>query len=256
MRIILIGSGNVATVLGRKLLVAGHSIAQVYSRESIHAGRLAEELGAAAVSNPAQIISDGDIYILAIADDELYKAKGWMEPSDNLVVHTAGSVSMEILKDISDNYGVLYPLQSLRKEDVVNEIPFLIDGSTGYNKEIIVELAQSISENVRFADDDARFKWHLAAVIANNFSNHLYALTEQYCQKEGVDFSVLYPLIREGALRLERHSPFQIQTGPAIRGDDRTIQKHLDLLKRHPELFKMYELFTHSIISSKKRILP
>ena len=89
------------------------------------------------------------------------------------------------------------------------------------------------------------------AVMVNNFTNHLYALIEKYCKDEGLDFYLLLPLIQETAARLEDASPSKTQTGPAIRGDDATIEKHLDLLNKYPQLKKIYELFTESISQSR-----
>jgi hypothetical protein len=90
-------------------------------------------------------------------------------------------------------------------------------------------------------------KLHLAAVFCNNFVNHLYTLTEQYCHREGIEFRLLLPLIKETAVRLEEVSPSQSQTGPAVRNDRVTIDKHLKMLENHPQLQKMYTLLTDSI---------
>lgn len=252
MRIVLIGSGNVATVLGRRLLAAGHVIVQVYSRNPLHAAVLASELGALPVSTIPAIAKDADIHILAIADDELYALKDWLFTAGRLAVHTAGSVSKDVLKDIAADYGVFYPLQTLRREtEVMYDIPFLIDGNTEDTRQELFTLARSISDNVQYADDTARKKLHLAAVMVNNFSNHLYALTEAYCKSEGADFKMLQPLISEGALRIRHYSPAQLQTGPAIRNDNITIGKHRELLQRYPALLKIYDQFTDSIRKNK-----
>jgi hypothetical protein len=94
-------------------------------------------------------------------------------------------------------------------------------------------------------------KLHLAAVFCNNFVNHIYVLTEDYCKKETIDFKLLLPLIKETAERLEDISPSQSQTGPAIRNDRPTIEKHLALLQNHPQLQKIYSIFTESIYNNR-----
>ena len=109
-------------------------------------------------------------------------------------------------------------------------------------------MANSISpQHVIQAGDDTRLKLHVAAVFVNNFTNHLYALAEDYCKKEGIDFKELFPLIEETASRLKTISPSKLQTGPAIRNDEETIQKHLVLLASHPQMKKVYEFLTASI---------
>jgi predicted short-subunit dehydrogenase-like oxidoreductase (DUF2520 family) len=127
-------------------------------------------------------------------------------------------------------------------------VPVFFDGSDDIAKKKLEELARSISgDNVTEAGDDARLKLHVAAVVVSNFTNHLYKLAEDYCQKEGIDFKQLAPLIEETALRIKTISPAAAQTGPAIRHDKETLQKHLYMLKDHPQLRNIYLLLTESI---------
>jgi predicted short-subunit dehydrogenase-like oxidoreductase (DUF2520 family) len=97
------------------------------------------------------------------------------------------------------------------------------------------------------ANDEERLKLHMAAVFCNNFVNHLYALTAEYCTKETLRFELLIPLIQETAQRLLEMPPSQAQTGPASRNDKETMQKHLELLDNYPQLKEIYILFTKSI---------
>src|SRR6476620_25292 len=113
MRVTLIGSGNIATVLGKKILESGHTIVQVHSRITAHAKALADHLSAEASD---EIADNADMYIVAVADDALQNISSWMKPVNGFVVHTAGSVSIDVLRGVSSNYGVLWPLQSVRKE--------------------------------------------------------------------------------------------------------------------------------------------
>lgn len=248
MQIVLIGTGNVATVLGRKLQYAGHSILQVYGRNLENAEELAALLNSNAVDDLYQITHTADCYMMAVADTAIPTLAGTLRLDKKLIVHTAGSVSMHVLKNCSRNYGVLYPLQSLRREMTdLPVIPFLVDGNTEEDKTLITDLARTISDQVRMAGDEERLKLHVAAVMVSNFTNHLYTLARQYCEKEQMDFRLLLPLIKEVAVRLQHLSPQQSQTGPAIRHDTVTIDKHLALLKEHPALQEWYRLFTKSI---------
>ena len=248
MNVVIIGSGNVATVFGRIIKDAGHKITEVYSRDAVHASLLATELQAISITDLEKISKEADIYIIAVSDDSIQRVADALELNKKIVVHTSGSVSKNVLQNVSINYGVLYPLQSLRKEIKHKQIiPLLIDGSNDEITSIIRSLAETISEKVTNADDNARLKLHVAAVIASNFSNHLYTLTEAFCDEEDVSFSMLIPLIQEVALRLNELSPKLTQTGPAIRGDDTTIKKHLEILSVYPQLQKIYADLSESI---------
>ncbi|HEX4877744.1 MAG TPA: F420-dependent NADP oxidoreductase [Chitinophagaceae bacterium] len=249
MDIVIIGSGNVAAVLGRKFKAAGHQIIQVYSRNASAASALAYEWDTESTNYTSLINKDADVYILAVSDDAIPKiAKELLLPG-KVVAHTAASVPKEALKEISAHYGVFYPLQSLRKEMTsLPDVPVFYDGSDEKTRKTLESLARSIVvEKVTEAGDDARQKLHVAAVLVSNFTNHLYALAEDYCKKEGLDFRQLLPLVEETALRLRNVSPKEVQTGPAVRQDDQTIQKHLDILKDHPQLQQLYRQMTESI---------
>jgi hypothetical protein len=248
MEIVLIGSGNTATVLGWKLKRAGHHILQVYSQNAEHASELAGKLDTEFISASDHINHNADLYLMAISDQALMDKKNQFGFGRKLTVHTAGSVPMNALSRFTLNYGVLYPLQSLRKEiPDVKEIPFLIDGNTNENLTLIQDLAHSLSNLVSRADDIARMKIHLSAVIVNNFSNHLYALAEEFCIKENIRFELLQPLMRESIKRLESNSPKQMQTGPAIRSDQFTIDKHLEMLDHYPSLQNLYQFISKNI---------
>ena len=250
MRVVIIGAGNVATVLGKLMAKANHEILQVLSRNIGHAQSLATELGCAATDDPQTINTTADVYVVAVSDTALKSLYEAYFLGDKLVVHTAGAVPGDVLKVVSANYGVMYPLQSLRKEnrEVPVDIPLLVDGNSEQVISSIRHFASSLSSRVARADDEQRLKLHIAAVIVSNFTNHLYALAADYCEKEGLDFSMLQPLIEETALRLRTHRPGQMQTGPAIRKDTATLDEHLRVLSAHPSLQNLYRRMTESIM--------
>lgn len=249
MKIVIIGSGNVASVLGRLCKQKGHEIVQVVSRNLTHAKLLADELGCASADYNDKMDETADIYLIAVADLALQELKKQIHLGSRLVLHTAGSVSKDVLEGISHNYGVLYPLQSLRKEmSYDTDIPFLIDGNTADTIALIEDFAETLSSNISQATDEQRLKLHVAAVMVSNFTNHLYALAEDYCKKEHIDFSLLIPLIKETADRIQKFSPAAVQTGPAVRNDIFTIDKHLRILSDHPQLKYMYIKLTDSIM--------
>jgi predicted short-subunit dehydrogenase-like oxidoreductase (DUF2520 family) len=248
MKVVIIGSGNTATVLGKKMKAAGHEIVQVFGRNATAAEILSQHLNAQAVTNANDIYHSSDIYIVALADSSLPALHEWLRLDKKLVVHTAAAVSKHVLKNVSKNYGVLYPLQTLRKEQShIPEMPFLVDGNTADDLALIEDFAATLSSRVMPADDDMRLRVHVAAVFANNFTNHLYALAEDFCKKGNVDFSLLLPLIDETARRIHTLPPQNSQTGPAIRNDVATIKKHLEVLKPYAHLREVYEKLSESV---------
>src|SRR6187549_3608621 len=164
MRVVIIGSGNVATVLGRLIKRNEHEIVQVVSRNADHAKALANELQCPFSDNNNVIDKDADLYLVAVSDGALYELNKTFHLGNKLILHTAGSVPKDVLRDISINYGVLYPLQSLRKErDYTGNIPFLIDGNTDETITLVEDFAGTISNRILKAPDDERLKLHVAA---------------------------------------------------------------------------------------------
>jgi predicted short-subunit dehydrogenase-like oxidoreductase (DUF2520 family) len=248
MKVVLLGSGNTATVLAKMIKKAEHEILQVWSRNPAHAEALAAKVNAKAITSFDDISFETDICIMAVTDSVIPELAKKLKLKRKLLVHTAGSVSKDVLRSSSTNYGVLYPLQSLRKEMlIIPPVPFLVDGSSDEVNVLLADFAASFSENIQPADDDKRLKMHLAAVMVSNFTNHLYALAEDYCKDRKLDFKLLHPLIIEVACRLTQGHAVDMQTGPARRGDEETIKKHLVLLEIDEHLQDLYHELSESI---------
>ena len=251
MKVLIIGAGNVATVLARLSQKAGHQIIQVVSRSLSSAKVLADELQCPYINDFNLIDTGADIYLVAMSDAALNGLQENIRLKDQLIVHTAGAISKDILQSVSTNFGVLYPLQSLRKEEKNEtlQIPILIDGNNETSNKLLETFAKSISPQVLFVCEEDRKKLHVAAVVVNNFTNYLFTLASDYCSSEKVPFNLLYPLIDALAGRLHQHNPAEMQTGPAFRKDTVTLEKHLRLLHSHQRLKSIYLKMSDSIMN-------
>lgn len=248
MQVTIIGSGNVATVLGRLLIQKGYTIKQLYSRNAIHAADLAKQLEAEAVTTLKLVDTKADLYLLAVTDDALPDVAAQLSLGDKLVVHTAGSVSKEVLNNASSNYGVLWPMKMIRRSmKTLEPVTVVVDGSSEPVICEIEKIAQLFSPLITRADDPTRIKMHMLAAITSNFTNHLYHLAADYCTAENIDFTFFYPLIEETAQRIQTTHPKQVQAGPAFRGDKQTLEKHKQLLAQYPQLEKLYKALSGSI---------
>jgi predicted short-subunit dehydrogenase-like oxidoreductase (DUF2520 family) len=254
MKVVLIGSGNVATILAKLLYNNGYSIAQVYSSSLTNAKQLAQAVNAQAVESITAITLHADIYIIAVSDKAIASVASTLQLGNKLVLHTAGSVSIDVLKNVSSKFGVLYPVQSVRKNmDLQTPIPFLVDGNTETVLQEMETIAQSLNQKVVRGNDEARVKLHLAAVFACNFVNYMYLQSANFCKAEKIDFSLLQPLIEETANRLHTYHPSEVFTGPAVRGDMATIEKHLALLSAYPLQQQLYKTISDLILEERKK---
>lgn len=249
MKVVILGSGNAATVLSELIKKGGHKIVQVVSRNEAHAKELASSFNATTASLKVPRFAEADIYIIALHDAVLDHIENIPALKGKFVVHTAGSISINALKSCSDTYGVLYPLQSLSKStDYIPEVPFLVDGNNQEVLHKVLGFAKTLSSNVIEANDAERLNYHVCAVFVNNFTNHLFAIAEKFCEKERIEFKNLLPLINETIRRTATISPSLTQTGPAIRNDTFTLNRHLQALSGNPEMRYLYLKLTESII--------
>ena len=248
MELVLIGSGNVATVLGKTFFERGITISQVYSPNLSHANLLAHQIGARPIDQLAALAPKADAYIVAVADHAIASIAASIQLGDQLLVHTAGAVSKELLRQASTNFGVFWPMKMIRKDQKgLTDVQIVVDGSTSSNVSYLSNLARLIGAQVAVAGDAEREKLHLMAVLCSNFSNHLYYLAAEYCKRNNLNFGLLYSIIEQTVAAIKEEHPAKTQAGPAFRGDLGTMDKHLQLLENEPVLLNFYREFSKSI---------
>jgi predicted short-subunit dehydrogenase-like oxidoreductase (DUF2520 family) len=245
IKVVLLGTGNVARFLfnGFKEQTTVKIIQVV--------GRNKEDLDYFKANVPVeksfQKLMTADVYIMALKDDAIASVAASLRIKEGLLVHTSGSVSIEAIP-AKVRRGVLYPLQTFSKTELTKGqiVPFCIEAEEIPDYKILTQMALTISDTVQKISSSQRKYLHLAAVFANNFTNHMYHAAYTICEENKVPFSILEPLINETSLKIKTQSPFEAQTGPALRGDQETIKKHLSLLT-DTRVKEIYSLLSQSI---------
>lgn len=252
IRVSIIGSGNVA----QHLIVAFSKttdieLVQVFARK---------DAAVAHLTSPDKIYTNfndiiaADLFIIAITDDAITEVSAAIPFSNELVVHTSGSVSIEAINN-KNRPGVFYPLQTFSKSKEVDfkTIPICIETKNEKDFEILEKVAKSISNTVYKINSEQRKALHIAAVFVCNFVNHLYQIGNNICIKNDLPFDILKPLIQETANKILTLSPNQAQTGPAKRKDIQTINAHLIFLSDDNQK-EIYKMLTKSIIDNGKKL--
>ena len=250
----MIGAGNVATHLAMAFHDKGKKIVQIYSLHEKDAELLAQKVDATFTTDNKEIILHADLYIIAVNDSAIKDVVNKLHLGNQLVVHTSGSVEMEILSACSTSYGVIYLLQTFTKEHKVDfsHIPFCIEANNKENLQLLRNLAELLTDDVRNISSEQRSIIHLAAVFTCNFTNHMYVLAEEILKKNNIPFDILKPLLMETVMKIKDHDPVEIQTGPAQRNDLLVIEKHLQMLAQFPEYAEIYKLITQSIVNKSQ----
>ena len=252
-KIVILGSGNVATHLAQAL--DKHAdVVQVWSRSSDNARTLASRLrNSDATADINDLRSDADFYLVCVADDGIRDVVKGIKGVSGVIASTSGSISLIDFKSctVTGAVGVFYPLQTFTKEaDLdISHVPFLIEASDKETTRKLKKLASLVSDKVFEADSELRVHLHLAAVFSNNFVNHLWTLADGYLKdKTGFDIHILEPLLKETLRKALASSPAKAQTGPARRNDRLIIEKHLDMLDDGKA--EIYRLLSESIIKT------
>ena len=232
-RTILIGAGNVASFL-KAHIKPPFELTCVGGRK-----------------RTCPIPRDADLYIIAVSDRAIGSVAEELKGVEGLVVHTAGSVPMDVLSQ--KRRGVLYPLQTLSKQRLLpaSRVPFYIEASQAQDLELLRLLAESMGSEAEPMDSQRRKYLHLAAVFCCNFVNRLYGITADLLARHDIPFTTMLPLIHETADKVDKLTPVEAQTGPAVRWDEEVMARQMALLDE-PER-KLYELLSKSIHEASSR---
>jgi predicted short-subunit dehydrogenase-like oxidoreductase (DUF2520 family) len=249
MKVVIIGSGNVATHLAKALLKADVEIAQIWSNTYKNAVELADLVGAKAIKQLHEVEATADLCMIAVKDDAIATIAAQLKDFKGVVAHTAGAVNLSVFSGLVANYGVFYPLQTFSKTKEISflTIPICIEANNEHTLSILKLVGDKLSKKVKYIDSEKRKILHLAAVFACNFTNHLYAISQEILEANQLEFDLLRPLISETANKVQFELPTQVQTGPAFRKDEKTLHNHEELLNSQPELKKMYKMMSDGI---------
>jgi len=256
-KVILIGSGNVATSLAFALNSTGNKILQVYSRNIEHAKLLAEKVNAAFINTLKEVSVNADIYIICVPDKIIHQIVSELPPINGIVVHTSGSTDISILSNIkSKGYGVFYPFQTFSKDRIIpfNDIPICLEADKKETFDSLNNIATLLGNNIISMNSTTRTWLHLTGVFTNNFTNHLLSISYKIANDKGFNFDLIKPLLQETIQKAMTENPAMAQTGPAVRFDQTTINLHIEKLKDYaPELAEIYKELSLSIQNFTKK---
>ena len=247
--VVILGSGNVALQLIRAFLkIDTINLKQVYTRNQEDINTLKDSIN---TTNDISLLKQADVTIIAVSDDAISSISSHIKNS--FVVHTSGSVDMKSLNNIGRK-GVFYPLQSFSKKKKVDfkNIPICLESETNEDLLKLEELVSLLQSKSYILSSHQRKKIHVAAVFANNFSNHMYTIANEICEKYNIPFDILHPLIEETSNKIKNLTPEKAQTGPAKRNDTETIENHLNLLSEKQQ--EIYLKITQSIQEYGKKL--
>ena len=250
IKVVIIGSGNVAQHLIKVMQTTINiNLVQVFARNKESVLHLIAE---DKITSDYNAIKEADVYIISVSDNAIAEVAENLPFQNHLVVHTSGSSELSVL-DAKNRKGVFYPLQTFSKSKKIDfsSIPLCLEAENETDLLLLEQLANTITQKSYRISSEQRKSLHVAAVFVCNFVNHMYTIGNQICEEHNVPFEVLQPLIMETAQKISALKPEDAQTGPALRNDTKTINKHLEFLQES-NYQELYKLLTQSIQNVKK----
>jgi predicted short-subunit dehydrogenase-like oxidoreductase (DUF2520 family) len=231
----VLGAGAVGSALLRELPKAGLRVAQRWTRGS---GKPLPEL-------------DAEVVLLAVSDPAVPELCEQLRPfKGQLVVHLAGSLPLSALrsaKELGARIGSMHPLRAITKGDDFRGAYAGVAGSAPAARAQLTALARRLGMKPLNIPDRSRALYHAAAVLAAPaqvalFSEAVRAFQKATGAKEPEARAALLPLALGALGKLYKLPPGAALTGPAARGDLRTIAAHREVLPR--DLLALYDELT------------
>lgn len=250
MNIFLIGTGRMSYHLGHAIRKAGHSIVGITGRDPHKLADMARILECPAIRWNQEAPS-ADAIVIATSDDAIAEVSGRLTPSKALVMHTAGTVDLDVLAP-HEHRAVLWPAQTLSHgaPTDLSDVPLMVEGNTAQAQENVLKLARSISGSVFQLTHAQRQRMHLAAAITSNLPVFLVREAQRLLRQENLPPDLLMPLWRTTAANVSAIGPEHALTGPARRGDTLSINRHLDQLASDPDLRRAYAQLSAMILKA------
>jgi len=252
IKVVILGSGNVGTHLFKAFKNNNRiHIIQWYSRkiEDIY-----QYSSSVKITDKIKDLDNADLYILAVNDDSIHKLSSLLPFKNRLVCHTSGSKSINELNK-NNRTAVFYPLQTFSKDTELDftKIPLCLETENVEDMNTLKSIVNYLGCNYYEIDSNQREKLHLAAVFVNNFTNHMFTIAKTITDDSSIDFDILKPLISETVNKIYKLDPKDAQTGPAIRKDEKTINKHIQDLKskEHRELYRLLTSLINNLANEK-----
>ncbi len=192
----------------------------------IGAGRAGSAIAARLRERDVAVREDGELRLLCVPDRAIAEVARSIEPGP-WVAHVSGGTPLAALVPHVRRFSV-HPLQTL----VLARGPEQLDGAFGAvtgeddeSRERAVWLAETLGLRPFELADDKRALYHAGAAIASNFLVTLHRVASDLFEEAGAPPEALVPLLERTI-----ENGFEL-TGPVVRGDWETVERHRAALR-------------------------
>ena len=249
MNYYIVGSGNMAWFMMARMQGAGHTCNGIMGRNKLAVAALAREYNVPVLD----YLNDGaDACLLAVSDNAIPDVAKRMSFRSTVLIHHSGSVNMSALAIGASRTGVVWPVYSILKKDlpIHRQFPCLWEANNSAAERIVKDVAGALTEILYETDSKQRHWMHLAAVLSNNFTNYLLNMSSTICAQQNLPFNLLQPILQQTIDRVNIFDPKDVQTGPAKRNDEETMNGQLQMMAGNPYWQEIYKSLSAGIKNS------
>jgi predicted short-subunit dehydrogenase-like oxidoreductase (DUF2520 family) len=199
------------------------------------AARLGEKIPTRSTGR-ALDIENADLVVVCVPDRAIPEVAQAIEPGP-WIAHTSGASFLAALDPHTRRFSI-HPLQTFSEDLGPEQLDgswAAISGESEAALEAARDLAGLLGVTPLVLDDEDRPLYHAAAQFASAFLVTLHDVAAELMEAVDAPPQALEPLMRRTIENGFQH------TGPLVRGDRETIERHLDAIAaRHPELLPLY----------------
>lgn len=252
LRVGVVGAGRVGAVLGAALRNAGHTLTGVSAVSDVSLLRAEALLPGVPVLPADDVVSGCELLILAVPDDVLpelvagFASAGVFKPGQ-FIAHTSGGYGIGVLAPATESLPMaIHPAMTFTGTSVdlsrLHDTPFGVTAADAI-RPVAEALVVEMGGEPIWVPEDARTIYHAAMVLGSNYLNVLVNESVSLLKEAGMEnpARLLTPLMSaslDNALRFGDKS----LTGPIVRGDARTVAKHLEALGDRPQTRAAYQV--------------
>ncbi len=265
----IVGAGRLGTSLGHALSKKGYRIKALCCTTLLSAKESRKIIGEGkALSDIIETASRGELVILSVPDGMIEKVARKLSASDiewskKFVFHCSGLHEVAILKPLEAKgarTASFHPVQSFpQKKADIRQFKKIYFGLEGSGKALLLakEIVKHLGGYYIILQPKDKPLYHAACSVASNFLVVLLDMAASLLEHIGLEDEkasmILLPLVQGTLHNVKKFSIGPSLTGPIIRSDRPSIEKHLESLQKYPLYHEIYVNLAHHALEIAKK---
>lgn len=237
----ILGGGRAAWAYGSAWRRVGWPIAGVWLRAE-SSSRLPELLDAPRLALDQM---RADLLLVAVSDRAIAEVAERIPETGAVIFHASGALTA-----LRGGFS-LHPLKSLPPVGEPSDLQDTLLVFEGEHRETARRIAEQLGARFAEVSREQKARYHAGAVFGSNYVALMLDIAEELIGIEDAEGD-LVALAQSAMENWRKQEGARRFTGPAIRGDRATMERHLIALQDKPEIAELYRLLAARIVAAAK----